>query len=246
MNKFHSVKNKYAVVCDLDGTLLYPEKEAIAVNGRSGVSFMARDTALLLARISRLVPLVIATGRNAVSTQRLVKELPRVHFAGFVLENGFTVKKNIFASIHYRKKWENIASLFPSWERLRFYENCVGFIPPDAERETAAESATRLLQATGFNVHVCREHKKIFIYPGRVDKMRGIAMLGVEPYIAMGDAINDLQMLAESFCPVTRQQSIEPLKAIVAQKNGFCSSLHSHGAACDMLEFTYRKILNVI
>ncbi|MBF0200464.1 MAG: hypothetical protein HQK66_03955 [Desulfamplus sp.] len=263
-----NTKKINAVVCDLDGTLLHTEKEAIPVKGRSGVSFMARETASLLAKISRIFPLVIATGRNAVSTRRLVMELPDVRFFGFVFENGFVAKKNILSSISYSTKWERMASLFPAWERLPFYENCLGLIPPGppgespedfaleisretsedfspgTPRETPEDFAGKIIRANGFDDHVYRENRKIFIYPGRIDKMRGLSMLGVHPYIAMGDEINDLQMLQDSSFPVTSRESIEILKAVVHEKNGFCSPLNSHEAACDMLEFAYRKIMD--
>ncbi|SLM29400.1 hypothetical protein MTBBW1_1790025 [Desulfamplus magnetovallimortis] len=135
-----------AVVCDLDGTLLYPQKEAIPVAGRSGVSYLGKEAAKLLVKISQICPVVIATGRNAVGTRRLVRQLPDVLFKGFVFENGFVVKRNINESTHYNRKWERIAALFPEWERLAFYENCAGFIPPLPERESAEKMAKTLLK----------------------------------------------------------------------------------------------------
>ncbi len=318
----HNVNNKSgmninAVVCDLDGTLLYPRKEAIAVKGRTGISFLGKDAASLLAKISRVFPLVIATGRNAVSTARLVKQLPDVVFSGFVLENGFVVKQNIYDTvsydtagydaagydtagydaadydtadydavgydavgydaagydavgydaadydaagydaagydaadydavgydvINYNTKWEKIAQFFPDWERLPFYENCTGFIPPSTQMDNAKKTAEIILKENGYNDLVYKENKKIFIYPGIVNKMRGLSILGVHPYIAMGDQINDIQMIQESSWPVVPDSGVAELKTIVKQKKGFCSLLTSHEAAHEMLDFAYKKI----
>ncbi|MBF0234276.1 MAG: HAD hydrolase family protein, partial [Desulfamplus sp.] len=90
--------NYKALVCDLDGTLLHAEQEAIAVPGRTRASFLSADAALLLAKISRIFPVVIATGRNAMSVHKLVRQLPDVEFSGFVLENGFVVKDGSYAN----------------------------------------------------------------------------------------------------------------------------------------------------
>ncbi|MEA2059559.1 MAG: HAD hydrolase family protein [Thermodesulfobacteriota bacterium] len=231
-----------AVVCDLDGTLLHPQREAIAVKGRSGQSFLGKDTALLLAKISRIFPLVIATGRNALSTGRLVRQLPDVMFRGFVLENGFVIKQNIDDVVGYNTKWDKIAAFFPNWERLQFYENCAGFIPPPTQRETAKKTAEAILRENGYTDPVYQENKKIFIYPGTVDKMKGLSILGVHPYVAMGDQVNDIQMMKESTCPAMPDSGAAELKTIVNKKKGFCSLLTSHEAAREMLDFAYKKI----
>lgn len=243
----HTIQNKPnrdidAVVCDLDGTLLHPQQGAIAVKGRSAYSFLGKDTALLLAKISRVFPLVIATGRNAVSTGRLVRQLPDVVFSGFVLENGFVIKQNIDDTIRYNTKWDKIAAFFPDWERLEFYENCAGFIPPPTQRETAKKTAEAVLRKNGYNDLVYKENRKIFIYPGTVDKMRGLSILGIHPYIALGDQINDIEMMKESTCPAMPDSGAAELKNIVDEKKGFCSLLTSHDAAREMLEFAYKKI----
>jgi hydroxymethylpyrimidine pyrophosphatase-like HAD family hydrolase len=249
----HNIKdnpgvNINAVVCDLDGTLLHSREEAIGVKGRSGISFLGKDAALLLAKISRVFPLVIATGRNAVSTAKLVKQLPDVVFSGFVLENGFVVKQNIHDifnnnNTNYNNaKWEKIAQLFPNWERLPFYENCAGFIPPPTQRDQAKKTAEIILKENGYYDLVYKENRKVFIYPGTVNKMRGLSILGIHPYIAMGDQINDLQMINESTCPVMPDSGAAELKIIVKEKKGFCSLLTSHEAAHEMLDFTYKKI----
>ncbi|SLM29399.1 hypothetical protein MTBBW1_1790024 [Desulfamplus magnetovallimortis] len=77
-----------------------------------------------------------------------------------------------------------------------------------------------------------------------MDKMRGLAILGVHPYIAMGDEINDIQMLQASTFPVTSCSGVDKLKRIVKYKNGFCSMKSSHEAAFEMLHFAYKTLVD--
>ncbi|MBF0468859.1 MAG: HAD hydrolase family protein [Desulfamplus sp.] len=282
-SSFSSSSSYNALVCDLDGTLLHAEQEAIAVPGRTRASFLSADAALLLAKISRIFPVVIATGRNAMSVHKLVSQLPDVEFSGFVLENGFVVKHGIYASNNSSSasdisdsdiddskiaqnriddsehsgdknsfaEWDKIAALFPDWERLPFYENCVGFIFSSGQTDSPlnqvdidsmAQYAEIILMENGYNHPVYKEKRKIFIYPGHVDKTRGLAFLGVHPYIAMGDGSNDLQMMEQSTLPVMPDSGVNELKEIVMQKKGFCSMQSSHRASFEMLEFAYEKI----
>ena len=230
-----------AVVCDLDGTLIHPRKEAIPIKGRSGMSYLGRDAADILTKISKIIPIIIATGRNAASTARLVRQLPDARFSGFVLENGFVVKQDIDDPLPLNGKWDSIAALFPHWERLSFYENCVGFVPPPS-RDDLTLIVKNTLKENGYTDLVYKENKKIYVYPGKVDKMRGLSLLGAHPYIAMGDEINDIQMMKKSSICVTLSSAIAELKEIVKEKKGFCSPMTSHEGARDMLDFTYKKI----
>ncbi len=268
-------KQYNAVVCDLDGTILHVGKEAISVPGRTRASFLSADAAELLAKISYIFPLIIATGRNAKSVSKLVKQLPDVRFRGFVLENGFVVKNRVDAAptsnmeagaknnsssindkvidpLEYEKKedWNKIASLFINWERLPFYENCVGFVFNFSQSDfdsmaidEKVEQTKKILAENGYSYPVYKEKRKVFIYPGHVDKMRGLKILGAHPYIAIGDGVNDLQMMQQSTIPVMLDSGAEELKEVVKQKNGFCSNKIGHDAACEMLEFTYKLLL---
>ncbi|MBF0234275.1 MAG: HAD hydrolase family protein, partial [Desulfamplus sp.] len=151
-------------------------------------------------------------------------------------------------------QWDKVAALFPDWERLPFYENCAGFIFSSSKADSPsnqvdidsmAQYAEMILIENGYNHLVYKEKRKIFIYPGHVDKTRGLAFLGVDPYIAMGDGSNDLQMMQKSTLPVMLDSGVNELKKIVTQKKGFCSMQRSHRAACEMLEFAYEKIKSI-
>ncbi|MBF0376618.1 MAG: HAD hydrolase family protein [Desulfamplus sp.] len=249
------IKKLDALVCDLDGTLLHSQKEAIAVEGRTRASFISQDAALVLSDISQIFPIVIATGRNSASVYKLVRKLPNVKFSGFVLENGFVAKNKIddestLKSVH---DWDKIASLFPEWERLPFYENCVGFVfnfdKNDIDRgaiDLKLEYAKSILEQNGYNYPVYKEIRKIFIYPDHVDKMKGLALLGINPYIVMGDGTNDIQIMEQSTFAITLSSGASKLKEIVNKKNGFCSMQEEHNAAFEMLEFAYNKIKGLL
>jgi len=89
----------YVLAADLDGTLLHPEAEEIKVRGRSGYRYLSRKSADLLSEISHYLPIVIATGRNAQSVERLVCQLPDVNFYGFVMENGFVARNSLLVQV---------------------------------------------------------------------------------------------------------------------------------------------------
>jgi len=78
---------------DLDGTLLHPEPEAIAVWSRSRYQYMSAMAARLLEEISHQMPVAIASARNAQSVKILVDQLSQVNFCGFVTENGLVARR---------------------------------------------------------------------------------------------------------------------------------------------------------
>lgn len=219
---------------DLDGTLLHPEPEGIPVLGRSGYRYLSNTAAELLARISRALPVVIATGRNAVSVGRLVEQLPFVHFYGFVLENGLVARTRLHNRAAGEDPWAPVTCLLPHWERLTGYERCLGLIPPPSEKDprTTLQNA---LSCTGKSGFLYRERHKLFVYPSTPSKLAGIRSLGCEPFIVLGDELNDLEILRAGIYPATLSTAHEEVKRCVKEKNGYCSPFCSHGAAEDLL-----------
>lgn len=238
-----SIYQKPALAVDLDGTLLHPETEAIAVKGSSGFQYMSKKAGNLLERISRKLPVIIATGRNAASISKLTQQLSDTCFAGFVMENGM-VNRPCAAPI--RKKhdpWQSLAQALKGWERLKEYENCLGVRVPDnidspmiAVKEAMAASRT-----TGF---IYTEPKKVFIYPSVPGKLAGIRQLGFAPFIVIGDEKNDLDMIESSFHAGTLCTAHEDVLKFVAQQNGYCSKKTSHAAAEDMLKWAENIVDN--
>jgi len=225
-----------AVVLDLDRTLLHPDEEAIPVKGRSGYSYLSGKSAELLAEISRMIPLAIATGRNAKSVRNLTDQLDEVSFCGFVLENGLVVRTRLNSHSHVGKKdeWAEVASLLSCWERLEGYEKCLGFVFPSSSDDP--ESVIReVLARTGKKVHIYRERHKIFVYPHYPGKLFGIRELGFEPLIAIGDETNDLDMLRACTYPATLSCAHESVRQCVEERKGYCSRLRSHAATEDLL-----------
>jgi len=236
-----------AIAVDLDGTLLHPEPEAIRVWGRSGYRYMSKIVAGFLVHISRSLPLIIATGRNAHSVHNLVKQIDELKVSGFVMENGLVArtqlfpecktesyKMGIFAENQNADKWESLASMLPDWERLTGYEECAGFVfPPDAENPKAIlENALSRSGKTGF---IYQEDHKIFVYPSFPSKLAGIRALGFEPFIALGDEFNDLEMLRAGVYQATSADAHEAVKKCVREKQGYCSPFAGHRAAEDIL-----------
>jgi hydroxymethylpyrimidine pyrophosphatase-like HAD family hydrolase len=237
----HNKKIPRAVIVDLDGTLLHREPAHFQVKGKSGSTYLSKKSAELLFAISRITPLVIATGRNALSVEKLTEQIDEISFLGFILENGFVVRELLKNDKQIEAKWCSILELIPDWEPLPGYENCLGLIPPQ-KMSKPKEYIQKLLKTTGEKGYVWSEHRKIFIYPQSPDKTIGLSSLNVFPFIALGDEINDTQLLSMSSYPVTLQDSCKQIQAIVQKKKGYCSMLSSHLATEDMLAWALSKL----
>ncbi|MDM8515157.1 HAD hydrolase family protein [Desulfobacterales bacterium HSG16] len=225
-----------ALAVDLDGTLLHPEPEAIAVKGSSGFQYMSKKAGNLLERISQKLPIIIATGRNAASISRLTQQLSDTCFAGFVMENGM-VSRTCAAPAHRKHDpWQSLVQALKGWERLEEYENCLGVRVPD-KIDSPLIAVKKAMAASGTTGFIYTEPKKVFIYPSVPSKLAGIRQLGFAPFIVIGDEKNDLDMIEAAFHPATLCTAHENVLKFVAQQNGYCSKKTSHAATEDMLEW---------
>lgn len=248
MNPYPKISESSVKICptdvlsvDLDGTLLHSEPEAIAVRGRSGYRYMSGRTAELLIRISRQMPTIIATGRNMQSVRRMTGQIPEFRCYGFILENGFVVRTEMNDTISVRQCWDELAGYFSGWERLDGYENCLGMIPPSSE-ENPEENIRLAMADMGNQGFIYREHHKIFIYPSMPSKLSGCRALGVMPLIAVGDEVNDVDILEAARYAGTLSIAHNSVKHIVLQKQGYCSPLSSHAASEDLLQWVERTL----
>lgn len=233
------------LVVDLDGTLLHPEPEAIAVPGRSSYRYLSKTAAHLLAEISKVIPIVIATARNAQNIKQLVEQIPNVQFCGFVTENGLVAKTHLSEKLAIKNDWHTIASLLPDWLQLTGYENCLGLIPPKS-LESAETVLRNTLSQNGNDGYVYLDGHKIFVYPSMPSKLAGVHSLKFNPLITLGNDLNDLDVLNASCYTATLSTAHEKVKDIVYTKNGYCSSLVSHAATEDLLLWTYKQIAQLL
>ncbi|CAK8721117.1 Hydroxymethylpyrimidine pyrophosphatase [Candidatus Electronema halotolerans] len=230
-----------AVAVDLDGTIVHTVPEAHVIKGRSRDCYLSAKTAALLAEISQRLPTFITTGRNAPSVAKITEQLAKVRFAGFVLENGFVVKTDLSRPYPQPKQWRFAAKVPPSWEAIPGYECSTGFILPDGEKKPR-QLVEQLMQESGEEGCIIFQPPKIFVYPQEPDKMLGLSRFNAAPYIALGNDFNDIQLFQHSKHPVTLTAACPELKAIVQEKNGYCSPLAAHAAAEDMLAWALAKL----
>ncbi|MCI5149517.1 MAG: hypothetical protein D3916_09045 [Candidatus Electrothrix sp. MAN1_4] len=244
MDAYHNgLKNK-AVAVDLDGTLVHTVPGEYVMPGRSRDCYVSRKTVALLAKISQQIPTFITTGRNAPSVRKLTDQIPEVHFAGFVLENGFVVKKNLNSLDPQKKNWKFANRVPQDWEPISGYERSAGFILPK-EQQNPEKLVRHLLQETQEQGYICFQHPKIFVYPQKPDKMQGLAEFNVHPHIALGNDVNDTQLMQASIHPVTLQTAHSSIKELVKRKHGYCSSFTEHAAAEDMLHWACGKLSSI-
>ncbi len=228
---------------DLDGTLLHPEPEAIAVWGRTRYQYLSQTAANKLAEISQVLPVVIATARHAQTVKSLVDQLPITHFFGFVLENGLVVKKNLNQPSVVNYSFETIAQLLPEWSRIEGYENCLGLIPPSSI-ENPKEEVEQIISNLQIQAYVYLDGHKLFVYPAMPSKLAGLRALDCFPILAMGNDWNDLDMLRASSCPLTVSNAHVKVQALINDNRGYCSPLVSHAAAEDILKQAIFRLNN--
>jgi hypothetical protein len=233
------------LVVDLDGTLLHPEPEKIAVPGRSSYRYLSKTAADLLVQISELVPTTIATARNAQNIKHLVTQLPDVRFCGFITENGLVAKTSLANESLVENDWNAVANLLPDWLQLAGYESCLGLIPPKslANAEIVLRHA---LAQSGRDGYIHLDGHKIFVYPYTFSKLLGVRSLGFKPLITLGNDLNDLDVLNASCYTATLSTAHEQVREVVKMKGGYCSSLVSHPATEDLLSWTYKLILQIL
>ena len=230
---------------DLDGTLLHPEPEAIAVWGRTRYQYLSQATANKLAEISHILPVVIATARHAQTVKSLVEQLPSSNFFGFVLENGLVTKKNINEQSSIDNSLLAIASLLPEWSLIEGYENCLGIVPP-SDLENPQEILQQILSNFPIQGHVYVDGHKLFIYPKTPSKLLGLKALDCFPTMAMGNDLNDIDMLSISPHPLTVSNAHVKVKALINGERGYCSPLLSHAATEDLLDRAISRLNNLV
>ncbi len=224
-----------ALVVDLDGTLLHPEPAAIAVWGRSGYRYMSGETAGLLARLARRLPVVIATGRNGQSVARLTRALLDIPFAGFVLENGLVARDRPESGAEPDPCWDRLYERLDGWERLQGYERCLGLIYPPELAAPKAVVARHLDRIGLARWHLYQERHKLFVYRKLPCKYQGVAALNLDPFIVLGDGTNDLSLLKQSPHPMTLYAAHPRVRELVAARRGYCSRQTGHSGAKALL-----------
>lgn len=229
------------VAVDLDGTLLHPSPAGIAVPGRTTAQYMSHETARRLASLSRRLPVVIATGRNGASVAGLVRQIPEVRFAGFVLENGMVARRDLDHAVPIPDPWPAIMERLPGWERLPGYEKTLGLlIPPGTDRPIAL--AAKTLRRAGTTGRLYREGRKLFVYPRPLNKMAGLRALKLTPFVVLGDWLNDLGMIRASRHAGTPESAHLLVRRTVAERGGFVAKASGHDGAVALLVWAERMV----
>jgi hydroxymethylpyrimidine pyrophosphatase-like HAD family hydrolase len=232
--------SKLILAVDLDGTLLHPEPESIAVWGRTRYQYMSRVAAQRLAEISQVFPIAIATARHAQTVKSLVEQLPEVNFCGFVCENGLVYRHSLTDLSAPRQDWSAIVQRVSEWDQIQGYEQCLGLIPPPEVDRPQEVLEHALLQEEKVG-HVYVDGRKIFVYPALPDKARGLKALGYSSFISAGNDLNDLEMLRDAHYVLTLSSAHLEVRNLVTLKQGYCAQFGSHAGTEDWLSHVLSK-----
>lgn len=230
------------VVLDIDGTIVFPEAAEIAVPGRTRSTFVAASTAALLESITPRCNLYLASARNAASVARLVRALPRVAFAGFVLECGLVWRSELHSvpsrPAARRPVVDMLRQRLRDWECVAGYEQMICCIAP-RDAESPVEQLAAVLRhgnlAQSWRMH--QERHKIFLYPDVLCKVSGLQNLGIGAIdFAAGDDVRyDFSLLSTARYPVTLSSADESLVQLVRSRGGFVATEAGHAGAAQML-----------
>ncbi|MCC9608605.1 hypothetical protein LOC68_09430 [Blastopirellula sp. JC732] len=238
-------------VLDLDGTVVFAEPAEIPIPGRSRCSYLSTATADWLKRIGAVSNLYIASARSAASVAGLVRALPQVRFAGFVLEGGLVCRADIFsppkpapAQVELAEK---IASTYPDWDVVAGYEEMICCVAPshiDA-LPIVQQIASSHPSTSRWISH--RERHKTFLYPAPLCKLAGLQRLGVEEidFAAGDDEVYDQSLLASAKRCYTLQSAAPSIIELVQQRRGTLSTHTSHRGAAEILAHIHRELIVV-
>jgi len=235
-------------VLDLDGTIVFAEPAEIAIPGRSRCSYISAATAHWLERIGDLCSLYIASARNADSVAGLVRALPQVRFAGFVLEGGLVHRVDVFGQPNRSPAQvelsDAIASEHPDWELVKGYEQmicCIASSPSDS-LECVRRIALSRASTIAWKSH--RERHKTFFYPSPLCKLAGLRQLGVKDinFAAGDDEIYDATFMADAERCYAPRSASPGIIQLVQERRGTLVASPSHRGAVEILEQIHRHM----
>lgn len=233
-----------AVVVDLDGTILHLESETIKITGSSTNSFLSKGSFELLKQISLITPLIIATARNTTSVKQLVDQTIGVKWAGFVMENGLVTKHKLEPFNDVQDLWTEITNNLPEWRKLNGYEACLGLIPP-SNLDNPEKVLEKMLKKFSQKGLIYKDRHKLFVYPENTNKFLGLSKLNFEPWIVLGNDINDYELMDKAKFPATLLSATPEIINLVLRKKGYCSSKTSHSGSEDLLNWSLKKLASL-
>jgi hypothetical protein len=230
------------VAIDLDGTVVFADSAEIAIPGRSSFSYLSNKSAALLAQLSQLCQLYVATARNALSVRAFSELLPDVRFAGFVMECGHVCRTDVYGKLQVLNERNNLEQLLKrkhaDWEFVDGYEQIICTVA-SASTADAPSDIRQLLRDSRFSAWTVQaERHKTFLYPSSSCKLSGLRSMGVDVLdVAAGDAqIYDSSMLSAAIFPCALESADATLVSLVRQRNGLVVEGRSHGGAEVLLQ----------
>lgn len=252
------------VVLDLDGTIVFPQEAEIAIAGRSRPTFISAGSAHWLRDIGNRADLYVATARNQMSVVSLVRSIPQVRFAGFVLECGLVHRTQFESPLgttaatvdeadrldpaldEDRVRFlEHLQRKLIDWEFVPGYQRMICCIAPTSVSDPLAQiqrSAADFHTNTSWRFH--QERHKTFASPARLCKATGLRQLGLcrWDYAAGDDFAYDHNMLEHATVPMTLPTADFDLVELVRSRGGFVTHETGHRGAEELLSEIYHRL----
>ncbi|WP_373500158.1 hypothetical protein [Desulfococcus sp.] len=243
-----------ACVLDLDGTLCHPEpiRDGFPIRGRTAASVLAADTLDRLARLSRTIDIIVASGRSCRTAAdfRGVFTRAGVVIAGWILEHG--------AVVPGRPAWTRAVTAGVDLDGVRGrLERMIRDrgLPIDAARYAGSHehillfsgdgalSAKRFLAGAagilGDDFRTIVGPRKIALIPKRADKFAAFAAnFGATHLLAAaaGDQPDDLTLLKHAAFPMTHAGADRRVRRCVRSRGGYLAPSVGHSGTAAILD----------
>jgi|GEM_PF-6834877 len=255
-----TLKKRPACALDLDGTLNHavPVPGGAAIRGRTTDSFLSPETLACLARLSRKIDIVVATGRsrNTAADFRAAFTRWGVRIAGWIFEHG--------AAVQDRPEWTRTVLAGIDIGRVR---RAVGRmirergLPIDDTLYVDSHDHILLLSGKG---PLLAEHfiacaadvlgddfrsivgrRKIALIPKRADKFAAFnANFGTTHFLAFaaGDQPDDLTLLEYAVYPLTHAGADPIMCRYVRSRKGYVAESGGHMGTAALLDEILRRL----
>lgn len=256
-----TLKKRPACVLDLDGTLNHavPVPGGAAIRGRTTDSFLSPETLACLARLSRKIDIIIATGRSRSTAAdfRAAFTRWRIRIAGWIFEHG--------AAVQGRPEWTRTVLAGMEVDRVR---RALGRVirergmPIDDTPYVDSHDHTLLLSGKG---PLLAEHfiacaagvlkddfrsivgrRKIALIPKRADKFAAFnANFGTTHFLAFaaGDQPDDLTLLRYAVYPLTHAGADPVIRRYVRSRDGYVAHYGGHAGTAALLDAIKGRVL---
>ncbi|MBS3095152.1 HAD family phosphatase [Candidatus Woesearchaeota archaeon] len=251
---------------DVDGTLVHKtcgQKHIIQVPGEN--RYISRYAINSLEEIRRKLPVAIITGRRLSGYERLSAAIPHDYA---IIEHGCVILDRGKPDIEWASRLKEAVGIFGCYNGLLWdyaksleregyktdYDGRLASVrvfldkPDNLNEEEKLGLETRVVKEAGHLLRTTRNQEMLDIIPkagGKINASNFILsrrVLEINDAIALGDDVNDEDLLLEAGFPMCPGNAVCSIKDIVKKRNGYVSVSNDHEGTIDMLNEVFKHV----